>query len=54
MRVDRLLHRDLLAVAADTYGLFTLVNLELVDTGLFQQFDQFLDFANIHEAVTPR
>lgn len=25
-----------------------------VDTGLFQQFDQFLDFANIHEALTPR
>lgn len=52
--VDRLLHRDLLAVAADANRLLTFVNFQLVDTGLFQQFDQFLDFANIHEALTPR
>ncbi|MNC67570.1 hypothetical protein D3C75_1180780 [compost metagenome] len=37
-----------LAVAADPYGFFAFTDLELVDAGLFQQFDQFLNFTNIH------
>jgi hypothetical protein len=37
-----------LAVAADPYGFFAFLDFQLVDAGLFQQLDQFLDFTNIH------
>lgn len=37
-----------LAVAADAYRLFAFADFQLVDTGLFQQLDQFLDFTNVH------
>src|SRR5690554_1126366 len=47
--LDVLLRGDrFLAVAADPYGLLAFVNLQLVDAGLFKQFDEFLYFADIH------
>src|SRR5690606_21671999 len=41
-------HGDLLAVPADPHGFFAFVNFQLVDAGLFKQFDEFLYFADIH------
>jgi hypothetical protein len=32
----------------DPYGLFAFTDFQFVDAGLFQQFDQFLDFTDIH------
>ncbi|MEZ2133233.1 hypothetical protein AAE028_36470, partial [Sinorhizobium sp. CB9] len=38
----------------DPYGLFAFLDFQLVDTGFFQQFDQFLNFTDINESSTPK
>jgi hypothetical protein len=39
----------LLTAARDPHGIIALVNFQFFDVGFVKQFDQFLDFANIHD-----